>query len=113
MLSAKVYNFMAKFLKDVTVSESLPKQHQGKLPYQSIHYYSFMDSLCDAFKEDNPNFNRRQFLKAADCPYFDESRMGVPCEYRTCKECGDQFVEPLDDRMSKICPKCERRWNSE
>jgi len=110
--TAKHFKKIAEFMKDVTVAETLPKQHQGKLSYLSIHYFSFMDSLCDMFKEDNPQFNRRQFLKAADCPYFDETRMGTPCEFRTCKECGEIFVEPLDDDMSKICQRCERLWHS-
>ena len=111
--TAKHFKKIADLVAGLPVAETLPKQHQGKLTYLSIHYWVFLHLLCVMFQEDNPQFNRRQFIQACGSPYFDDVLMGVPVEFRECRECGKTFSAPLQDHMDKLCTKCDRLWKGD
>ena len=100
---------IAEILEGLTVCEVLPLQHQGKLSYAAVHYWALVDSFCIVLQEKNTNFNRRRFLKAADCPYFDEVIMGVPFINCTCERCEKDFRITPDEEGRTLCDDCQNR----
>lgn len=104
---------IAEVLKDVPVNEVLPKQHQGKLYYPAVHYFVLMDRFCEMAAASNKNFDRKRFLNAADCPYFDEVRMGVPVSIEYCVDCGKEVVNVSGEKPEQFCVPCLRKQHAD
>jgi hypothetical protein len=110
--TTKHYRKLAEVFGDIGTTSV--KTGPGKLYWDAIHYFNVIDSLCIMFQEDNENFDRRLFLKAIECPYFDEVRMGVPVIVKHCLECNVEFLLFMEDNPDQtVCDKCKRRFESE
>lgn len=108
----------AHFTKLAEVLKDLPTETvttgPGKMYWDALHYFNLVDSLCLMFEEDNPNFKRKLFLDAIDCPFFTEVRMGVPVTVKYCFDCSSEFLLFMEDNPDRtVCDKCKRKFQSE
>jgi hypothetical protein len=93
--TTKHYRQLAEFIGDLPTNEVQSVGRPGVMPYAALHYFAFLDSLCEMFQEDNPRFNRETFLKACDAPYFDTVEMGVPCIVEHHEITGEERLVPI------------------
>jgi hypothetical protein len=75
------YNKIAELLRNKPIATLANTSMGGFNPSMNpngYHAESLIDDFCDLFQENNPNFNKRRFIKACGFEPWDEVIMGIP-----------------------------------